>query len=76
METDFKFYDINEGILNKFKSEDYTEVLKAGKQHVKEKVNSSELIEAAKSQLNLLLNQVASSYGLDLGKDDKLKIEQ
>ena len=66
METDFKFYDINNGILNKFRSEDYTEVLKVGKEHIKSKVGSSELMNAAKSQLSLLLNQVAESSGLKI----------
>ena len=71
METDFKFYDINNGILNKFKSEDYTEVLKAGKEHIRTKVGSSELMNAANSQLSLLLNQVAESSGLKIENLDE-----
>lgn len=75
METDFKFYDINDGILNKFNSEDYTEVLKGGKEHIRQKVNSSELIEAAQSQLQVLLSQVASSSGLSLEENETKKLE-
>lgn len=73
METDFKFYDINNGIFNKFSSEDYTEVLKVGKEHIKNKVNDSELMEAARAQLKLVLTQVVQTTGMQIeaGKNSK-----
>jgi len=74
METDFKFYDINNGILNKFKSEDYTEILKAGKEHIKTKVNNSELIAAAHAQLNVLIEQITSEGGYKLDQPSEKKL--
>lgn len=74
METDFKFYDINNGILNKFKSEDYTEILKAGKEHIKAKVNSSELIDAAHAQLSILIEQITTDSGYKLDQPHEKKL--
>lgn len=73
METDFKFYDIKNGIFNKFSSEDYTEVLKVGKEHIKNKVNDSELMDAANAQLNLVLKQVVQNTGMEVEGDKNSK---
>lgn len=74
METDFKFYDINNGLLNKFNSEDYTEILKASKGHIKDKVMNSELINSAKSQLEVLVEQIAGEGGYDLDSFSSIKL--
>jgi len=73
METDFKFYDINDGILNKFKSDDYTEILKVGKDHIKTKVQNSELMDASKAQLEILIEQIAGEGGYKLENKSKQK---
>lgn len=73
METDFKFYDINNGMFNKFKSEDYTQLLQAAKEHIKEKVEQSELAHTAYGQLHLLIEQISSSNGYTLNKTDQPK---
>lgn len=72
METDFKFYDINNGMFNQFKSEDYTELLKAGKDHIKEKVMESELIEAATAQLQILIEQISDNSGYTIDNTKKI----
>ena len=72
METDFKFYDINNGMFNKFKTDDYTELLKAGKDHIKEKVMDSELIEAATAQLQILIEQISDNSGYTIDNTKKL----
>ncbi|MBP6385058.1 MAG: DUF4230 domain-containing protein [Pseudarcicella sp.] len=62
-DTDYKFYDIDHGLLNKFKNEDYTQILSDAKITMQNKAIASELPKIAKKQALVMLNQMAISMG-------------
>ncbi|CAL2057372.1 DUF4230 domain-containing protein [Tenacibaculum sp. 190524A05c] len=47
IEPNIRFYDIQDGFLNKFSSEDLTQVNQAAKEHVLQKIPESNLMQAA-----------------------------
>lgn len=47
IEPNIRFYDIQDGFLNKFTSEDLTQVNQAAKEHVLQKIPESNLMQAA-----------------------------
>ncbi len=47
VEPNIRFYDIQDGFLNKFSSEDLTQVNQAAKEHVLQKIPESNLMQAA-----------------------------
>ncbi|TCI91343.1 DUF4230 domain-containing protein [Tenacibaculum sp. M341] len=47
IEPNIRFYDIKDGFLNKFSSEDLTKVNQAAKEHVLQKIPESNLMQAA-----------------------------
>ncbi len=47
VEPDIRFYDIQDGLLNKFNSDDLTKVNQAAKEHVLQKIPNSNLMQAA-----------------------------
>ncbi|TCP28439.1 uncharacterized protein DUF4230 [Tenacibaculum skagerrakense] len=47
IEPTIRFYDIQDGLLNKFSSEDLTQVNQAAKEHVLQKIPESNLMQAA-----------------------------
>ncbi|MCP9769656.1 DUF4230 domain-containing protein [Lacihabitans sp. LS3-19] len=66
VDTDYKFYDINQGILNKFNNEDYTAILAQAKKLMQEKAQESDLPQIAANQLKLMMNQLAASMNWEV----------
>ena len=50
VEPNLRFYDIQNGLLNKFSSEDLTEVNKEAKQHILQKIPESNLMQTANKE--------------------------
>ncbi len=50
IEPNIRFYDIQDGFLNKFSSEDLTKVNQAAKEHVLQKIPESNLMQTASSE--------------------------
>ncbi len=66
VDSDYKFYDIDQGLFNKFKNDDYTQLLSDAKQTMQHKAIASELPRIAKKQAVVMLNQMASTMGWDI----------
>jgi hypothetical protein len=66
VDTDYKFYDINQGILNKFNNEDYTAILAQAKKLMQEKAQESDLPQIAANQVKLMMTQLAASMNWEL----------
>jgi hypothetical protein len=66
IDTDYKFYDIDQGILNKFSNEDYTSILTEAKKAMQEKAMSSELPNIARKQVDVMMRQLAASMNWDI----------
>ena len=62
-DSDYKFYDIDHGMFNKFKNEEYTALLADAKQTMQNQAIASELPKIAKKQAVVMLSQMASSMG-------------
>lgn len=63
IDTDYKFYDIDNGIFNRFNQEDYTALLSDAKQAMNEKALSSDLPRIANNQVQFMMYQLATSMG-------------
>lgn len=50
VEPNLRFYDIQNGLLNKFSSEDLTEVNKEAKEHILQKIPESNLMQTANKE--------------------------
>jgi hypothetical protein len=61
IDTDYKFYDIEQGWINKFQSEDYTTILNEAKQVMNEKAMQSDLPRIASNQVQLMIFQLAAA---------------
>ena len=66
IDTDYKFYDINQGWLGKFKHEEYTEMLSEAKRIMNEKALTSDLPAIANRQVNVMINQLAATMNWEL----------
>lgn len=73
IDTDYKFYDINQGVLNKFDNEDFTEILVEAKKLMQEKALQSELPEIAHKQVQLMVQQLCASVGWQLEHEKVLE---
>lgn len=73
IDTDYKFYDINQGILNKFDNEDYTAILAEAKKLMQEKAQESELPQIAQKQVQLMMQQLCASSGWQLEQEKVLE---
>lgn len=73
IDTDYKFYDINQGILNKFDNEDYTEILVEAKKLMQEKAQESDLPQIAQKQIQLMMQQLCASVGWQLEHEKVLE---
>lgn len=73
IDTDYKFYDINQGLLNKFDNEDYTEILAEAKKLMQEKAEQSELPLIAQKQVELMMQQLCASVGWQLDQERVLE---
>ena len=77
VDTDYKFYDIQSGILNYFDSETYTSILEDAKQAMQTRAMDSDLPRIANNQIQYMMYQLAGSMGwsLQLPEGDQRKIE-
>ena len=66
VDTDYKFYDINQGFLNQFNHEDYTKILTEAKKVLQEKALQSDLPKTANKQIGLMMTQLAASMNWDI----------
>ncbi|AFK02279.1 hypothetical protein Emtol_1130 [Emticicia oligotrophica DSM 17448] len=66
IDTDYKFYDIDQGWLHKFNHEDYTNILNEAKKLMQEKALTSDLPKVANRQIGLMMNQLAASMNWEL----------
>ena len=69
IETDTKFYDIQNGYLNKFDTEDLSALNKEAKEHVLNKIPNSNLIELANKEALeaiLLMESLVETIGWKL----------
>ncbi|WP_221390511.1 DUF4230 domain-containing protein [Dyadobacter sp. NIV53] len=77
IDTDYKFYDIEQGWLNRFQSDDYTAILNEAKQTMNDKALQSDLPRIATNQVQLMMFQLASTmnWKIDLQLPDSNKKE-
>jgi hypothetical protein len=61
IDTDYKFYDIENGILNRFNQDDYTNLLNDAKVAMNDKAMTSDLPRIANNQVQLMMYQLAAS---------------
>lgn len=73
IDTDYKFYDINQGMLNKFDNEDFTAILAEAKNLMQEKAQQSELPEIAYKQVQIMMQQLCASAGWKLEHEKVLE---
>lgn len=73
IDTDYKFYDINQGLLNKFDNEDYTTILAEAKKLMQEKAFESDLPKVAQQQLEVMIQQLCLSVGWQLKQEKMLE---
>lgn len=69
IETDVKFYDVQNGLFNKFDAEELTELNKKVKQNISEKIPNSDLLLTAKSKALETINvmeQMVGTFGWEL----------
>ena len=66
IDTDYKFYDIDPGYLNHFRSEDYTRLLDESKQTMLDRAMESDLPRIASNQIQFMMFQLADSMGWKL----------
>lgn len=62
-DSDYKFYDMDQGLFNKFENEEYTALLVDAKKTMQTKAIGRELPKIAKKQTVVMLSQMASSMG-------------
>lgn len=64
--TDFTYYDLQEGLLNKFGADDLTKLNQEAKQHIIDKVPQSGLLELAKKEALdaiLIIEKIVETIG-------------
>ena len=66
IDTDYKFYDIQAGILNHFSGADYTQILEEAKRAMNERAMQSDLPKIANNQIQYMMYQLANSMGWQL----------
>ncbi len=88
IETDFKFYDMQEGWLNPFTHTDLTDISREAKKFIKDKIPQSGLMESSKQEalnaISLMKNLVESigwkldysALELESNKEDTKQLEE
>lgn len=69
IEPDIQYYDIKNGLFNSFSSEDLTKLNKEGKDHIRQKIPDSGLMQTAKRealQAVLLVEKIVETIGWKL----------
>lgn len=82
VDTDYQFYDLNQGMMNKFDRDDYTAILAEAKRIMKDKARQSELPQLARKQIDLMLSELCAAAGWTLvdrsavlGQESKLALD-
>jgi Protein of unknown function (DUF4230) len=75
IDTDYKFYDINQGLLSKFNNEDYTSILSEAKKMMHQKAMESDLPMIAANQVKVMMKELASTMNWELENTDLLEIK-
>jgi hypothetical protein len=80
IDTDYKFYDIEAGLFNRFNHEDYTQLLSEAKQSMHQKALQGDLPRIANNQVQMMMYQLAGSMGwqleMQLPHSNQKKIEK
>lgn len=86
VESNIKFYDIKNGLFNSFDSEDLTDLNAQAKEHIREKIPDSGLLDTAKKEALeavLIIEKIVETIGwkldysaLELSKREKQFLEQ
>lgn len=80
IDTDYKFYDIEQGWLNRFQSDDYTAILNEAKQTMNDKAMQSDLPRIAGNQVQLMMFQLAATMNwkieLQLTESNRMMLEE
>lgn len=78
IDTDYKFYDINQAIFTKFNNEDYTSILAEAKRMMVEKAQDSDLPQIAANQVKVMVKQLAASmnWEVDMKSFEKARSKQ
>ena len=66
IDTDYKFYDINQGLLSKFNNDDYTAILAEAKKMMHLKAMESDLPLIAANQVKVMMKELASTMNWEL----------
>lgn len=66
IDTDYKFYDIEHGWLNRFNPQDYTNLLNDAKQQMNDKALQSDLPRIANNQIQFMVYQLAASMNWEV----------
>lgn len=66
IDTDYRFYDIQAGILNHFSGADYTQILDEAKKVMNDRALQSDLPKIANNQIQYMMYQLAASMGWQL----------
>ncbi|MPR32795.1 DUF4230 domain-containing protein [Salmonirosea aquatica] len=66
MDTEYKFYDIESGWLNRFQTDDLTHILAEAKEVMNEKAMESDLPRIANNQIQLMMYQLAATMNWKL----------
>jgi hypothetical protein len=75
IDTDYKFYDINQGLLSKFNNEDYTSILSEAKKMMHQKAMESDLPMIAANQVKVMMKELASTMNWELENTELLEIK-
>jgi Protein of unknown function (DUF4230) len=70
IDTDYKFYDINQGLLSKFNNEDYTAILAEAKKMMNQKAMESDLPMNAANQVKVMMKELANTMNWELESAD------
>ncbi len=61
MDTDLKYYNMENGLFNKFDADDYAAIQDNVKKQIKQAVHASDLPQLARDQISILLQEVVDS---------------
>lgn len=78
IDNDLEYYDIQKGMINKFSETDLTNMNKKSKEFIREKVESSHLVQIAKNQASdtvSLIRQLIESVGWEL-RSEKIALQE
>lgn len=66
IDPEYKFYDINHGLLHKFNPDDYTKIITEAKSLMLQKAVESDLPTHANRQIGLMMQQISTAMGWEM----------